>query len=213
MNNAARGQVRLGTITHQSLGQEPLKDTSCLNGKQKEGAVAGERLRGSQPTAPNPPFTLLQWSQGLAASGASLKYISLFRACLNETSGLKNHTVCGSINTSSPTMATQQVSVTKHCFFPRSLSLSLAPLPSSSLLKSHVLFIPITPTFTQIHAHLCSFNQNLSKDKHPNYHALLEYLYSCRISFFFPPSSQIFSNWLSWIINLPKMDICSYATL
>ena len=81
MNNAVRGQVMLGTITHQSLGQDPLKDTSCLNGKQEEGAVAGEGLRGSQPTAPNPPFTLLQWSQGLAASGAQLKYISLFRAC------------------------------------------------------------------------------------------------------------------------------------
>lgn len=172
MNNAVRGQVRLGTITHQSLGQDPLKDTSCLNGKQEEGAVAGEGLRGSQPMAPNPPFTftLLQWSQGLAASGAPLKYISLFRACLNETSGLKNHTVCGSINTSSPTMATQQVSVTKHVFFFLS--------PPNSLLKSHVLFIPITPTFTQIHAHLCSFNQNLFNDKHPNHYALLEYLNS-----------------------------------
>lgn len=169
--------MRLGAITHQSLGQDPLKDTSCLNGKEKEGAVAGEGLRGSQPTSSNPPFTLLQWSRGLAASRAPLKYISLFRACLNETSGLKNHTVCGSINTSSPTMATQQVSVTKHSFFSFSLSLP------KSLLKSHVLFIPITPTFTQIHAHLCSFNQNLSKDKHPNYHALLEYLYSCRVSF------------------------------
>ena len=179
MNNAVRGQVRLGAITHQSLGQDPLKDTSCLNGKEKEGAVAGEGLRGSQPTSPNPPFTLLQRSQGLAASGAPLKYISLCRACLNETSGLKNHTVCGSINTSSPTMATQQVPVTKHSFF------FLFPSPSqpNSLLKSHVLFIPITPTFTQIHAHLCSFNQNLSKDKHPNYHASLEYLYSCRVSF------------------------------
>lgn len=93
MNNAVRGQVRLGAITHQSLGQDPLKDTSCLNGKEKEGAVAGERLRGSQPTSPNPPFTLLQRSQGLAASGALLKYISFFGGCLNETSGLKNHSL------------------------------------------------------------------------------------------------------------------------
>lgn len=42
MNKAVRWQVRLGAITHQSLGQDPLKDTSCLNGKEKEGAVAGE---------------------------------------------------------------------------------------------------------------------------------------------------------------------------
>lgn len=111
MNNAMRGQVRLAAITHQSLGQDPLKDTSCLNGKEREGRTgSGWRagLRGSQPTSPNPPFTLLRQSQGLAASGAPLKYISLFQACLNETFGLKNHTVCGSINTSSPTMATQQ---------------------------------------------------------------------------------------------------------
>lgn len=46
MNNAARGQVRLGAITHQSLGQDPLKDTSCLNGKAKEGEVTEEGLRG-----------------------------------------------------------------------------------------------------------------------------------------------------------------------
>lgn len=78
MNNAVRGQVRRGAITHQSLGQDPLKDTSCLNGKEKEGAVAGEGLRGPSQRHPNPPFTLLQWSQGLAASGAPLKYISLF---------------------------------------------------------------------------------------------------------------------------------------
>lgn len=141
--------------------------------KRGRGPVAGERLRGSQPTSPNPPFTLLQRSQGLAASGPLLKYISFFRGCLNETSGLKNHTVCGSINTSSPTMATQQV--------PVSLSLSLPQL--SSVLESNVLFIPITPTVTQIHAHLCSFNQNLSKDKHPNYHAMLGYLYHCRVFF------------------------------
>lgn len=37
MNKAVRGQVRFGAITHQSLGQDPLKDTSCLNGKEKEG--------------------------------------------------------------------------------------------------------------------------------------------------------------------------------
>lgn len=41
MNKAVRGQVRFGAITHQSLGQDPLKDTSCLNGKEKEGAVVG----------------------------------------------------------------------------------------------------------------------------------------------------------------------------
>ena len=123
MNTAVRGQVRLGAITHQSLGQDPLKDTSCLNGKAKEGEEAGEGLRGSQLTAPNPPFTLAQRSQGLAASGAKLKYISLLRASYNKTSGLKNYTVCGSINTSSPTMTTQQVSVTKGSFiFLRSVS-------------------------------------------------------------------------------------------
>lgn len=87
------------------------KIPAVLMEKRGRGPVAGERLRGSQPTSPNPPFTLLQRSQGLAASGPLLKYISFFRGCLNETSGLKNHTVCGSINTSSPTMATQQVPV------------------------------------------------------------------------------------------------------
>lgn len=46
MNNAVRGQVRLGAITHQSLGQDPLKDTSCLNGNAKEGEVTEKGLKG-----------------------------------------------------------------------------------------------------------------------------------------------------------------------
>lgn len=74
MTNVVRGQVRLAAITHQSPGQDPLKDTSCLNGKEKGGKKAAA---WAQPTAPTPPFTLLQWSQGLAASRASIKYISL----------------------------------------------------------------------------------------------------------------------------------------
>ena len=43
-NTVVRGQVRLGAITHQSLGREHLKDTSCLNGKEKVGAMAVESL-------------------------------------------------------------------------------------------------------------------------------------------------------------------------
>lgn len=146
--------MRLGAITHQSLGQDPLKDTSCLNGKEKEGAVAGFGGGGGgvQLTAPNPPFTLLQWSGGLAARGILLKYISLFHACLNETSGLKNHTVCGSINTSSPpTMATQQVSVTKHSLPPPQFLVSL-----NRLFKKPCFIYSQRTHITQIHAHHCS---------------------------------------------------------
>lgn len=47
MNSATRGQVRLEAITHQSQGQDPLKDTSCLNGKSKGGGNGwrvGERV-------------------------------------------------------------------------------------------------------------------------------------------------------------------------
>lgn len=79
MNNAVRGQVRLGAITHQSLGRDPLKDTSCLNGKEKEGAAAREGLEES-PSHRHliQAFTLLQRSQGPAASRDRLKYISLF---------------------------------------------------------------------------------------------------------------------------------------
>lgn len=97
--------------------RKPWKIPAVSVEKIKEGAAAGNGLGRSQPTTPNPPFTLMQWSQGPAASGALLQYVSPLCACLNETSGLKNHTVCGSINTSSPTIATQQVSLTRF-FFP-----------------------------------------------------------------------------------------------
>ena len=136
------------------------KIPAVLMEKRRRGQWLERGSGGLRQRHPNPQFTLVQWSQGLAASRTLRQYISLFQGCWNETSGLKNHTVCGSINTSSPTMATQQLSVTKHSDFFLLLSLHFP----NSLLKSYVLFIPITPTFTHIQAHRWSFNQNLSTD-------------------------------------------------
>lgn len=45
MNKTVRGQVRLGTITHQSLGQKALEDSSCLSGKNKGGGSGWKWVR------------------------------------------------------------------------------------------------------------------------------------------------------------------------
>lgn len=143
--------MRLGPITHQSLGQDPLKDSSCLNGKDREGCGWRE-VEGRGPWGPIHRHLICYLHYRVESRASSTPspptqiHLFISRGCLNETSGLKNHTVCGSINTSAPTTATQQVPVT---------------LSPKSLLERHVLFIPITPTLTQMHAHLCGLRINI----------------------------------------------------
>lgn len=127
--------MRPEAITHQSVEQDPLKDSSCLNGKGRKGTSEREKESGGEWMEEKPAICESQWigfrgySTYFTISITAMKSRGMSQEVLNKNMFLPqssgeirpprplNHHVALSLLTHHPTMGMEQGSITKRTPF------------------------------------------------------------------------------------------------